>query len=230
MRLDGWTIVFDLDGTLAETMPDLVAAVNAVIAQDGLVPLGEEAARPYVGRGAKFLMRMALFQAGATFSEERLDALTEAMVAHYQHNIAVHTRLFPGVQDLLDDLSRRGAALAIATNKRGGLARKLIAELELQGVFAAICGADDVSARKPEAAHLLETIAMAGGERGKAVMIGDSGPDAYAAESARLPCLLYAWGYSETPATQLPQHGVFDHFGQAGAMIDALVQAGSQRP
>ncbi len=216
--LSGATIVFDLDGTLVDTAPDLAATLNHVLVDQGLTPLPLAEARDLIGQGAKALLRKGFDVAGAALSEARLDLLFEDFLVHYRGRIARESRPFEGVVAALDALEARGARLAVCTNKRTDLSLALLGELGLATRFAAILGGDGATAQKPDPRHLLETIARAGGAADRAIMVGDSINDAEAARRAGISLVLVSFGYTATPAAQLGADILIDHF-------DALPEA-----
>jgi phosphoglycolate phosphatase len=193
--LAGATIVFDLDGTLVDTAPDLLRALNRVLDLEGLPHPAEAAVRGFVGHGARALIERATAFCGAEYTSARMDQLTAAFIEFYSADIAALSRPFPHAVAALDDLAGGGAAMAVCTNKPTGLSVQLLEALGLGHRFAAIVGADSVAARKPDPRHLLDTISRAGGEPARAIMVGDSGADAAAAKAAAVPFVLATFGY-----------------------------------
>ena len=222
-RLAGATIVFDLDGTLVDTAPDLIGALNVVLAEEGLPPVPVSAARHLVGRGGKVLMRRGFADAGVELPEAQVEPLFARFLDAYRACIADESRPYPGVEAALDALARDGAILAVCTNKPGAYARLLFDELGLSPRFAAVVGADDTPARKPDARHLLHAVRDAGGEPSRALMVGDSLPDVAAARGAGAPVAVTSFGYTETPPAELGADAVFDHFDALPALARALV-------
>lgn len=212
-------IVFDLDGTLVDTAPDLVASLNHVLDGLGRPPMALEAVRAEVGRGARHLLGLGLAASG-----ERSDALVEAgigpFLAHYGANIARHSRPFPGAQAALDHLLAAGRRLAICTNKPEALARDLLQALGWDGRFAALLGADSRPWRKPDPRHLFDTIAAAGG--GHALFVGDSRTDSETAQAAGIPLILVRFGYSAEPVDTLGADALIDSFDALPAAILAI--------
>lgn len=216
--LAGSTIVFDLDGTLVETAPDLVGTLNSILADEGLAPLGLEVARPMIGHGARALMLRGFEAAGIPYPQARDQVLFETFLARYDARIADESHPFPGVVEALDGLAGAGARLAVCTNKPTNLSVSLLDALGLASRFAAIVGADAAPTPKPDASHIVETVRRAGGELSRAVMVGDSATDAAAARAAGTPLVLVSFGYTATPAADLGPDVLIDHF-------DALVPA-----
>ena len=212
LPLAGATIVFDLDGTLIDTAPDLVGALNFLLAREGIAPRPLAEVRGMIGQGARALIARGFAAAGAPLDETRLSALFVDFIAHYLAHIADESRPFPGVVAAMDTLAAQGARLAVCTNKRTDLSVALLDALGLTHRFAAIVGADAAPAPKPAAAHLTATLGRAGGTAARAVMVGDSASDAGAARAAAVPLVLVSFGYTETPATELGADVLIDHF------------------
>jgi phosphoglycolate phosphatase len=214
----GATIVFDLDGTLVETAPDLAGTLNYLLEREGVAPLPLEKARSLIGQGAKALLARGFQVAGEPLGEERLERLFQDFLVHYLDHIADFSRPFDGVLAAMDVLEAGGARLAVCTNKRTDLSVALLEKLDMAHRFAAIVGGDQAPAQKPDARHLTTTIARAGGDPARAVMIGDSISDAKAARNAGVPLVLVSFGYTDTPAKDLDPDILIDHF-------DALPEA-----
>ncbi|MEM8877909.1 MAG: HAD family hydrolase [Pseudomonadota bacterium] len=213
--------VFDLDGTLIDTAPDLMAALNGVLAGVGLPPVTLEDTKGIVGQGARAMIERALRQLGEPVGKHDIDALFQSFLVHYEAHIAVHSRPYPGLMDALDELADRGFVLAVCTNKLESLARQLLDELEMTARFAAIVGGGATTRSKPAPDPLLLAVDQAGG--GKAVMIGDSIADAGSARAAGVPCILVDFGYTDRPAHSLGADLVISHFDALIAGIDSLL-------
>jgi phosphoglycolate phosphatase len=183
--------VFDLDGTLVDSAPDLHAALDRLMAARGLAPFDRATVIAMIGDGAKVLVERALAARGQPFDQAALDQF----LADYGAAAAVETRPFAGIPEALDRLAADGWRLAVCTNKPEAPARELLAALGLAHRFAALGGGDSFPTRKPDPAHLLATIAAAGGLRDGAVMIGDHHNDIRAARGAGIPGLFVSWGY-----------------------------------
>ncbi len=185
------TLLLDLDGTLVDSVPDLAAALNRLMLARGLVPLSEAEIAPMVGDGVQRLVERAFAARDAVPDQCALDDYA----ADYGANYAVATRLYPDVEPTLRGLRAAGWRLAVCTNKPEAPARALLTHLGLGELFAAVGGGDSFPARKPDPAHLLATLAAAGGTPEAAVMTGDHANDIAAAHGAGLPCIFAAWGY-----------------------------------
>lgn len=213
-------LIFDLDGTLADTAPDLLGATNAVLAARGrpLLDLGH--LRHMVGFGAKALIGQAMEASGEPVTEEQMPALIDIFIAHYTGHIADGTRLFPGVADTLASLKTGGARLGVLTNKPQGLTDLLLPQLELEGLFAAVYGAGRKTYTKPDPRIFHDVVEECGG--GPAVMIGDSITDLNTARAAGVPCILMSYGFTPVPAKDLGADLVLDDFGQLSQALRDL--------
>ena len=212
------TVIFDLDGTLVDTAPDLAAALNAALIEEGLAPVSLTQVRHMVGRGARVLIERATFAAGRQLPAGRIDDLVTHFLEHYEANISRGSRPFDGVLPLLQDFASRGIRLGVCTNKPEALSLKLLSQLGMKDYFPAILGADSRPWHKPDPRHLTETIAALGGDPGNSVLIGDSETDVRTARAAGIPVVLVSFGYTEIPVADLAADTVIDHF-------DALEQA-----
>ena len=216
-------LVFDLDGTLADTAPDLIATLNMLLARDNLPAQPLLAARALVGAGARALIERGYAAAGAPQPRPRVDSLVAEFLAHYEAHIADETRLFPGARDALERFDAAGYALAICTNKPERLARLLLERLDVARRFAAICGRETFATSKPDGRTLLSTIARAEGDPAQALMIGDSKTDIDTARSAGAPVVAVDFGYSETPVALLAPDRVIGHFDELWDAAEALL-------
>lgn len=223
--LAGWTIAFDLDGTLVETAPDLIGTLNRLLEQRGLPGAATSDARVLVGRGAIALLKHGFERAGAVWSEAETPTLLQTFLDDYLIHIADESCVYPGARAVLDGLIARGAILCVATNKPTHLAVALLEALSLADRFAAIFGPDSVAARKPDAAHIRETVLAAGGDPERAIMVGDSITDLDAARATGVPCVLVTFGYSDPPATELGGDVAIDHFDALPEALAGLMQA-----
>jgi phosphoglycolate phosphatase len=213
-------LIFDLDGTLVDSAPDLLAATNAVLAARGLPAIDTSTLRHMVGFGAKSLIGQAMEAAGAPLADEELPPLLDIFLAHYRAHIADHSRSFAGVETTLTALKRQGARLGLLTNKPQDLADLLLPLLSLQGYFAAVYGAGRKPYVKPDPRIFNDIVRDCGG--GPAVMIGDSITDLNTARAAGVPIILLSYGYTPVPATQLGADAVLDDFTQLPGALKAL--------
>jgi phosphoglycolate phosphatase len=210
--LAGATIAFDLDGTLVDTAPDLIGTLNHLLADEGLPPLPLADARPFIGHGARRLIERGFQAAGQVLHPTRLQHLFERFIPHYLGRIAEESRPFPGCEPALDALASAGAKLAVCTNKPTDLSVALLDALGLASRFAAILGPDRAPAAKPDPRHLQAAVAAAGGDIGRAVLVGDSGTDAGAARAAGAGLILVDFGYSEIAPADLSPDVLVSHF------------------
>ncbi len=206
------TIVFDLDGTLIDTAPDLVESLNHTIASRDLAPVGYEDLTHLVGQGARVMIQRAFALRGAPLSEEQIPALLERFIDHYEASMPGKSRPYPGLIAALERLRSAGYILAVCTNKMERLAGPLIERLELTPYFSAITGGDTFAFRKPDPAHILATVERAGGSPGKALMIGDSVNDILAARNGNIPSIAVPFGYSDVPVDTLGASHLIQHF------------------
>jgi phosphoglycolate phosphatase len=216
LDLSRTTVVFDLDGTLIDTAPDLAAATNHALAALGLAPLSVAELRPFIGHGSKAMIAAGLRLADAPVGELALAKLHDRFLEFYAGNVAVDSRPYEGVPELLGALIGAGARLAVCTNKIERLSRLLLRELALEDKFGAIAGRDTFAVCKPAAAHLLGAIALAGGKRERAVMVGDSEVDFATAHAAGIPAIGVTFGYTARPVRELAREvapqAIIDHY------------------
>ena len=216
------TIVFDLDGTLVDSAPDLVDSLNVILGRDGIPPFPLAQARRFVGRGARMMIRQGLEAAGTSASDARLETMFSAYLAHYEQNLSVKTRYYPGVEAALDALLASGHRLAVLTNKYERPARMLIRDLGGTGRFAAIAGQDTFPVCKPNAGALRLTVEAAGGDPRRAIMVGDTQTDVETARNAGLPVVAVDFGYAPEPIATLHPDRLISHFDQLCEAVDTL--------
>src|SRR6201996_4783379 len=216
-------IVFDLDGTLVDTAPDLISALNFVLDREGLRPVPLASARNMIGAGARKLIERGLESEGRTMTVKEIDRITADFIGYYAEHIAEASRPFEGLESALDDLSARGCRLAVCTNKLEWLSKRLLDQLNLSPRFAAICGADTFGVSKPDPAIFRQTVARAGGEVASAIMVGDAGPDVGVARRAGVPVIGVSFGYTEVPIADLKPDRVIGHMRELGPAIQSLM-------
>ena len=227
-------IVFDLDGTLADTAGDLMGALNAVLAQDDIAPLPVDQARTLLGAGGRALIERGYAVAGRSVTKPRLEELFRIFLAYYEAHIADHSTLFPGVVAAMDTLERKGFGLAVCTNKMEHASKRLMGILGIADRFRAICGQDTFAFSKPDPRALTMTIDKAGGDIGRSVMVGDSITDIATAKAAGIPVVAVDFGYTDKPVSELGPDRVISRFDDLVAAIDQLLPlrsaaAGSSR-
>jgi phosphoglycolate phosphatase len=216
------TVVFDLDGTLVDTAPDLINALNVVLAREGLPPMPLASARNMIGGGARKLIERGLEAEGREVSLAELARLTDDFIDHYAEHIADDSRPFEGLEAALDELAGDGYRLAVCTNKLEWLSRRLLDRLSLSGRFAAICGADTFGVSKPDPAILRQTVARAGGALAETIMVGDAGTDVGVARRAGVPVIGVSFGYTEVPIADLKPDRVIHHMRELKRAVEGL--------
>ena len=219
---EGWTVAFDLDGTLVDTAPDLLGALNHVLTDAGLKPVDLPTVATLIGNGARAMMEKGFGIQDVTLPEAEMDAAFDRFIAYYIENIAVASRPFEGCAEALDALREAGAILCVCTNKRQDLSERLIGELGLTDRFSAILGADRATNRKPHQDHVFEAIAAAGGTPERALFVGDSRTDERAARNARLPFLFVTFGYEAETVERIAPDGIIGHYAQLFGALSVL--------
>ena len=219
------TIVFDLDGTLIDTAPDLISTLNITLTREGMPAVDYEAARKMIGGGARGMIERALAVEGRERPKSEIDRLFDAFIDHYAAHIADQSRPFPELEMALDGLAAAGYRLAVCTNKLEWLSVRLLEKLNLTRHFAAICGQDTFGMQKPDPEVLRHTIRKAGGEPGRAIMVGDSGTDVRTARNAALPVIAVTFGYSEVPIESLQPDRLISSYGELRAAINGIETA-----
>jgi phosphoglycolate phosphatase len=213
-------LVFDLDGTLAETAPDIVDALNIVLVGEGMPPVSYETARRLVGFGGRALIRDGLATGGvAAVSDAKIETMFNAFLAHYEAHIADKSHLYEGVEAALDRFADAGWHFAVCTNKFEHPAIQLLTRLGIASRFKAICGQNTFAVCKPAADALFGTIARAGGHPQATVMIGDSKTDIATARNANIPVVAVDFGYSDAPIADYAPDRIISHF---DALWDAV--------
>lgn len=216
-------VVFDLDGTLVDTAQDLIATLNVVLGDEGLPAVAVADARHLVGAGIKPLLERALRQQGADASPARVDRLYDVYLALYRARMTELSRPFPGLEAALDRLEARGFGFAVCTNKLEFLSVEMLDRLHLSRRFRAVCGGDTFPVRKPDAAHLLGTIARAGGDPARSVMVGDSEADVLVARNAGVKVIGVPFGYTPVPIEALGPDLVIPHYDELDRAVATLV-------
>ncbi len=215
-------IIFDLDGTLAHTAPDLLATLNRVTAADGVAPVGLEEIGQVVGFGAKAMIKMACERSNFEISEEKHNELLAAFLEDYSNNLANETVLFEGLLNAMDTLEREGFEFSVCTNKMIQMTIPLLKQLGMSDRFKSVTGGNSFVFRKPDPRHLEETAKLAGKTLGDAIMIGDSSADIDAARVAEIPSVAVTFGYSNQPVETLGASKIISHFDELPAVINDL--------
>ncbi|HJU20811.1 MAG TPA: phosphoglycolate phosphatase [Stellaceae bacterium] len=218
--MEPFLLVFDLDGTLVDSLPDLAATANAVLRERGLPPLAQDQIKPMIGDGVPALVARALAAAGGDPAESAL--VLPRFIALYEANATRLSRPYPGVPETLAELRRRGYRTAVCTNKLQRAALVVLRGLGLLPLFDGVAGGDRFAVKKPEAGHLLGLIAELGGRVESAAMIGDSEVDAATARAARLPFVLMRYGYARSDLETLGAAALLDEFALLPQALERL--------
>ncbi len=216
--------IFDLDGTLADTSQDLIAAANAALSEDGRpgrLATPEDASVAFAGGRA--MLRAGLARSDCGWDESDVDRLYPRLLDHYAASIDTHTRLYDGAERALTRLAAQGWALAVCTNKPEALAEALLRRLGVRDRFGAMLGADSRPFRKPDPRHVLETVALLGGAPARSVLIGDTVTDRRAAAAAGVACVLVGFGPSASAIADLAPDAIVGHFDELDAVLEALL-------
>jgi phosphoglycolate phosphatase len=218
-------VAFDLDGTLVDTAPDLISALNYVLDREGLAPLPLKTARNMIGAGARKLIERGLEAGGRTVTPDELTRLMADFIDYYAEHIADTSRPFEGLEASLDELEKNGFRFAVCTNKLEWLSKLLLDRLGLSARFAAICGADTFGVSKPDPTILRETVARAGGTLSGTIMVGDAGPDVGVARRAGVPVIGVEFGYTDVPIAELKPDRLIGHMKDLPTAVKSLVKS-----
>lgn len=217
------SLLFDLDGTLADTAGDLCETTNVILTRHGRERVSEARIRNLVGGGARLLLQRGFAETGAEATEPQLDQMFQEFIEYYTAHIADHSKLWPGIEPLLTRLADEDVKLAVCTNKAEGLARQLLSELRIDHYFPVVIGGDTLPVKKPDPQHLLEAIRLLGGEHASAIMVGDSEADVDAAINAKIPSICVSFGYCRQPVKELGANIIIDHFDEFPAALAQLL-------
>lgn len=215
-------VVFDLDGTLVDTAPDLHAHLNEMLADLGRPGFDLDEVRPMIGDGARVLLRRGLDASGGMPEGVDIEALFEEFLRRYTARPLRFGAIFDGVEGVLQALASAGIRLGVCTNKPQAPTDRLLAELRLARHFAAVIGGDSLAVRKPDPGHLQAVLDRLGAAAGRSVLVGDSANDVEAAAATGVPCVLVSFGYTRTPARALGAARVIDHMDELPAVLAAL--------
>jgi phosphoglycolate phosphatase len=230
MDLTGLSIAFDLDGTLVDTAPDLIGALNLVLLERDLAPVPVASARALVGRGARALIERGFAAEGHPLSLDETPELVARFLDIYRGRIAEESRPFPGLETALSKLTEAGAKLSVCTNKPTDLSELLLDALGLKERFGAVVGAGSAAKLKPDQGPLILAIERAGGDPARAIMVGDSETDVATARAAKLPVIAVSFGYTELDAQSLGADILIDHFDALPAAVERLLPGLAARP
>ena len=221
------TIIFDLDGTLVHSAPDLAYALNLCLADSNLAPISVAQAETMIGNGMPKLLRRAFSSQGKALDDARFETEYAKFVSHYNANLLRETAPYPGAVDLLRDLKAADYRLAICTNKRQDAAQLIVDQLGLNPFFDAVVGSIEGEPRKPDATPLHRAIRLAGGTVDQALMVGDSKADADCAAATGIPCILVDFGYTTVPVNQLPNDGIISTLDALMPLLDSIFPSDS---
>ncbi len=222
-QLAGQTIVFDLDGTLVDTAPDLIGCIDDMLALQGLAPAPYALIKPLISIGSKAMLRRGFDYHNVNVPDEALHALWLRYLKLYAANVAKRSRPFDGIADLLHSLKQSGATLAVCTNKNEALSKALLGALRLDSHFGCIAGRDTFAEQKPHPNHLLKTIAAVGGDPRRAVMVGDSDVDIATAKAARIPIIAVTFGYTPEPVATFGPDVTIDGYAEFSSALAAIL-------
>jgi len=223
----GKSAIFDLDGTLAETAPDLIGTANDMMRDAGLPEMVYEKVRNSAGMGGKAMIRAGYSNANIAISEQEVDALYPDFLNRYAIRLDQETTLYDNVFETLDRLLVSGWKIGVCTNKPEGLAVELLKRLGLSDYFPVIVGADTLPVRKPNPEHIWETVRRVGGDRAKSIMIGDSDTDLNAARNAKTPCILTTFGYATEPVHEMGADAIISRFDELPEVLEMLLTQNS---
>lgn len=208
-------ILLDFDGTLVDTAPDFINALNRLLREMDQPSVTIDEFRNLAGDGAKRLLQRALERHKAVIPpDDEIMPWVKRLIAYYYEVMTVESRPFPGVVETLTTLHKGGSRLAVCTNKPQAATDALIGHFGLSHLFGAVLGGDTVVAKKPDPGHLDEALARLGRKREHAVMVGDSATDVAAARAAGVPVVVVAYGYSASPVPELGGDAVIGHFAE----------------
>jgi len=217
------SIAFDLDGTLVDTAPDLVRALNEVVGPHGINEVNLDDVRAMVGRGSRHLIERAFTRERLPLTDNLTDELVTAFIETYRNDIAARSTIFPGVVDTLDWMRSAGATLSVCTNKPSVLSDMLLDTLDLTRFFDRVIGPERTQAKKPAADHVHSAL---GDKYTVAGMVGDSAPDVDSARAAGVPSIVLSYGYSENPVSSLGADRIVHAFSDVPKALANLWQAG----
>lgn len=216
------TVVFDLDGTLADTSGDLLSAANACFRDLGLGDLLTMADKGTALKGGRAMLRLG-FSRVQGFDETHVDAQYQPLLEAYAQDINSHTFLYDGAMQAVTDLKSAGYKVAICTNKPENLAETLMKSLGVRHEFAALLGADSLPVRKPDPEHLFETVRRAGGDGSRCVLVGDTVTDRDTSKNAGVPSILVTFGPGDDDVRDLAPEGLISHFDELLGEVRRLI-------
>jgi len=218
------TVVFDLDGTLADTSGDLLAAANACFRQmgEGDVLRAETDAGTAL-RGGRAMLTLGLERLGRSVDAATLDHWYPVLLEAYRAEIDTHTVLYPHAMEMVQALKAGGSRVAVCTNKPEALALLLLDRLGVLSEFDAMLGADTLPVRKPDPAHYVETVRRAGGDVARSLLVGDTVTDRKTAQAAQVPCILVTFGPAGGDMAALAPAALMQDYRELPELVDQLI-------
>lgn len=218
------TVVFDLDGTLADTSGDLIGAANACFRDMGAGDLLDPATDAGTAlRGGRAMLRLGMARMDKPADDPLIDEYYDALLYHYARDIDTHTTLYDGAMEAVAEIKARGYLVAICTNKPEGLARELLTRLGILDDFAAMLGADTLPVRKPDPEHLCETVRRAGGDPAQCLLVGDSDTDRNTSANAGVPSVLVTFGPAGGDMAALAPEALLEHYSDLPDLVEQLL-------
>ena len=215
-------LLFDLDGTLADTKPDLHAAMNYVLTKNGLAEVPDTAITNMIGGGAREIIKRGLSENGVTWDDAKLDAATEEFVLWYDQNIDGHAKIYPNLLPILETAKANNIKMAVVTNKRESLSAKLLFRLGIHGFFDVLVGGDTLPKRKPDADTIELALAQLDCPAEAAIMVGDSEADTGAARAAQVASICVSFGYRRVALEDLGADALIDDYAEFAAAAKTL--------
>ena len=215
-------VIFDLDGTLIDSLPDVMKALNAVLGHNNRRPLSTAETRSMIGGGADVLLQKAFRATGSPLRHDNVIVCVEAFTSHYLSDHTSENRLFDGVRSALKVLSAQGTKLGVCTNKPHEMALSVLKSSELDQSLSVCIGKGQFPYHKPDRRHYDEVVAALGAEVQDSIYVGDSETDVETARNAHVPLILVSHGYSQKPASMLGGDRLIKHFSELPKVVDQL--------
>jgi len=227
MAASAWpkAILFDLDGTLVDSVPDLAGALNALLEEEGLAAIPEEEVRGMVGNGVEKLVERGFAAHGREVAGDELASMTKLFMSLYEPRATLRTRLYAGVAATLQSLRSEGVSLAVLTNKPSEPTRLILEGLRVADCFRTVVAGDSGLPKKPDPAVIHAALEALGASAEEALMVGDSPADVGAARAAGIPVIVVSYGYTKVPAEELGADHVVDSLTEIAAAIRVMRQA-----
>jgi phosphoglycolate phosphatase len=216
-------VIFDLDGTLVDTAPDIIDALNRSLVDSGLAEVDDAAGRSFIGGGARQLVKLGVVaDRGEDAEDELIDSTFDRFLTYYGESSTDRSVIYPGVRDVLEQFASENLPMGVCTNKPHDISLVVLEALDLMRYFRTVIGGDALPVRKPQAGHILETAARTLPGYSQAIMIGDSATDVAAARNSKVPVVAVSYGYTNVPAVELGADAVIDHMRDLPAAIEPL--------